>query len=150
MMKLTELTGAALFFIALWITVCYFVGFLSGWHDLARAYRHAGTFVGVRWRFQSGRMRLWMGLHNILTIGINPQGLYLATFVLFRAGTPPLLIPWHDVSPQPGKFLFWKYVEFRFRQAPSVFLRLSFSLAERMRAAAGDSWPLDRGAIWPF
>jgi hypothetical protein len=142
--------GDAVFFIVLWICVGYVLGLLSGWHELARAYRHAGAFMGSRWRFQSGQMRLLLGIHNALTVGANPQGLYLAMFAFFRPAGPPLLIPWSDVSARPGKFLFWNYVEFRFRQAPYVFLRLSSSLTKRMQAAAGDSWPVDRGAIAPF
>jgi hypothetical protein len=149
-MNLTGPIGGAISFFVLWIVICYIIGLVSGWHELARPYRHSGTFRGSRWKFQSGRMRLSMGIHNALTVGVNPQGLYLAIFVPFCVGNPPLRVPWNDVSARPGKFLFWKYVEFRFRQAPNVFLRLSSSLAEEMQMAAGGSWPVDRGAITPF
>ncbi len=148
-MSFSEPVSEALFFVALWMGVSYTVGFVSGWHELARSYRHAGQFLGTRWRFQNGR-RLLMGFHNVLTLGVNSQGMYLGTFVLFRVGLPPLFIPWGDVSTKERKVLLWKVVEFRFRQAPSVFLRLSSTLAEKMRAAAGDCWPDDRGAIIPF
>ena len=149
-MNLNESIGLVLFGIGLWIAICYGIGLLSGWHDLGRAYRHSGTFDGTRWRFQSGQMRLLMGIHNALTVGVNSHGLYLAVSMPFRVGNPPLLIPWGDVSVRGSKFLFWKYFEFRFRQAPYVFLRLSASLVDKMRVAAGDSWPVDRGAIMPF
>jgi hypothetical protein len=142
--------GVVLLVVGLWIFVCYILGLLSGWLDLARAYQHSGSFDGTRWRFQSGQMRLLMGIHNALTVGVNSQGLYLAVFVPFRVGNPPLLVPWRDVSVRQNKFLFWKYFEFRFRQAPYVFLRLSASLVDKMRVTAGDSWPVDRGAIEPF
>jgi hypothetical protein len=149
-MNLTEPIGGAISFFVLWIVICYIVGMVNGWHELARAYRHSGTFVGPRWKFQSGGMRLSMGIHSALTVGVNSEGLYLAIFVPCRVGNPPLLVPWNDVSARPGKFLFWKYIEFRFRQAPYVFLRLSSSLTERMQVAAGDSWPVDRGSSTPF
>jgi hypothetical protein len=76
--------------------------------------------------------------------------LYLALLLLFRVGNPPLLVPWGDVSVREGKFLFWKYFEFRFRQAPYAFLRLSAPFVEKMRVAAGDAWPVDRGTVSPF
>jgi len=69
---------------------------------------------------------------------------------LFRVGFPPVRIPWQDVSVKPGKFLFWNYVEFRFRQAPAMYLQLSTDLARKMAAEAGDAWPGDRGAAIPF
>jgi hypothetical protein len=136
-------TTFALFFLAMWICVGFGVGLLSGWHELARAYRHPGGFVGARWRFQSGQMRLAMGYHSVLTVDASPQGLYLATVVLFRAGHPTMLIPWNDVSVRPGQIPLLGYTEYRFRQAPYAFLRPSPSLTEKLRLAGGDFWPLD-------
>ncbi|MGA2431726.1 MAG: hypothetical protein ABSH13_24745 [Candidatus Acidiferrum sp.] len=149
-MNLNEPIGAALLFVGVWIFVCYLTGVLGGWHDLARTYRHPETFDGKQWRFQSGQMRLLLGMNNALTVGVNSHGLYLAVFVPFRVGYPPLLVPWGDLSVCTGKFLFWKYFEFRFRQAPHVYLRLSASLVDKMRVAVGNAWPIDRSAIAPF
>jgi hypothetical protein len=149
-MSLNGPIGVVVLVVGLWIFVCYLLSLLSGWHDLGRAYRYSGAFDGTRWRFQSGQMRLLMGIHNALTVGVNSQGLYFAVFILFRVGNPPLLVPWNDVSTRACKFLFWRYFEFRFRQTPDVFLRLPASLVDTMRVAAGDSWPVDRGAIAPF
>ena len=91
-----------------------------------------------------------MSFHNVVEVDVDSQGLYLATFPLFRVGFPPLHIPWQDISVKPGKLFFWNYVEFRFRQAPSVFLQLPADLAGKMAAEVGDDWPVDRGAAMPF
>jgi hypothetical protein len=80
-------------------------------------------------------MRLLMGIHNALTVGVNSHGLYLAVSMPFRVGNPPLLVSWGDVSMRGSKFLFWKYFEFRFRQAPYVFLALC--VVSRQNARGG-------------
>jgi hypothetical protein len=140
-MNLANPPQFVLFAIGLWIGVNYFIGLISGWAELARAYRFRGKFSGVRWRFQSGQMRLLMGFRNAVTVGSSPEGLYLSPFFPFRPGKAPVLIPWNDVSARPGKFWFWRYTEFRFRQAPAVFLQLPLSLGSKVRAAAGPAWP---------
>ena len=144
-----QIAGLVLFAVSMWMGVGYSIGLVSGWHELARAYR-CPRFAGARWKFQSGQMRLLMNAHNVLVIDVDQQGLYLATILLFRVGFPPLRIPWQDISVKPGKLLFLNYVEFRFRQAPAVFLQLSTDLAKKMAAEAGDAWPVDRGAAIPF
>ena len=144
-----QIAGFVAFAVAMWTGVGYLIGIVSGWHELAQAYR-CDRFKGARWQFQSGQMRLLMNAHNVLEIDVDPQGLYLATIFLFRVGFPPVRIPWQDVSVKPGKLLFWNYVEFRFRQAPGVFLQLSTDLARKMAVEAGDAWPVDRGAAIPF
>lgn len=137
--------------VILWLAINYVISVVSGWTELARTYRISGEFQGRRWRFQSGQMRLMMNIHNALTVGANLDGLHLATLFPFRPCKPPLFVPWADISAREGKFLFWKYFEFRFRQAPAVYLQLSTNLTEKIAAAAGPNWPGDRGgAISPF
>jgi len=135
-----------LFVAALWFVVGIMVSFLSGWAELARTYRLAGAFTGNRWRLQSGRMRLLMGYNNCLTVGANQQGLHLAMFFPFRAGHPPLFIPWCDISIRKGKSLWLKWSEFQFRQAPSVWVRLNERLSKRIEDSASSAWPGDRSA----
>lgn len=140
-----------IYVIGLCLAVNYIISVVSGWAELARVYRFSGKFEGRRWRFQSGQMRLMMNIHNALTVGANDHGLYLAMFFPFRPGMPSLLIPWADISAQPGKFLFWKYVEFRFRQAPAVYLQVGSALAEQIASLAGPNWPTHRSAaVAPF
>lgn len=90
--------GFALYFIALWSVICYSISWMGGWHSLAQRYEHEQEIEGERWRFQSGLMRWSTRYGNILTLGANRDGLYLATIFLFRLGHPPLLVPWSEIT----------------------------------------------------
>jgi hypothetical protein len=128
-------------FLALWIGVEIGVAQIGGWGELSRFYRSSNPFDGRRWHFRSGRMRMMMSYKNCLTVGSSPEGLYLAVFFLFRIGHPPLFVPWQDISVKTGKLLLWEWTEFRFRQAPRVWLRLYRGLSGELKAEAGTSWP---------
>ena len=132
------------FFVLLWILVGFVVAQIGGWGELSRYYRAGNPFNGQRWSFRSGRMRLNMSYNNCLAVGANTQGLYVAVFFLFRTGHPPLFIPWQDISVKTGKTLWWPWTEFRFRQAPSVFLKTYGGLGEEIKSAAAASWPGER------
>lgn len=129
------------FFVARWIAVGFAVAQMSGWGELSRCYRSGNPFEGRRWSFRSGRMRLTMRYSNCLTVGASTQGLYLAVSFLFRVGHPPLFIPWQDVSVKSGKTLWWKWTEFRFLQAPSVYLQIPGKLGDEIQSTAGTFWP---------
>jgi hypothetical protein len=129
------------FFIAIWVAVCFLIAQMGGWAELARHYRATDSFDGERWHFRSARMRLNGHYNGCLTVGANPQALYLSVLFLFRIGHPALCIPWQEISVTTGKTLWWKWTEFRFQQAPSVWLRFYGGLGESMRLAAGPMWP---------
>jgi hypothetical protein len=65
-------------------------------------------------------MRWLASYGNCLTVGGNPQGLYLAVAPLFRFRQPPLLIPWEEVTVS-GYGLSWDMnCIFRFRSAQTL------------------------------
>ena len=128
------------FFVIMWIFIGFLIGQISGWGQLSRYYRLTQPFDGERWRFRSARMRFATKYNGCLTIGANTQGLYVAVLFLFRPGNPPLFIPWQDISVSTGKTLVWNWTEFRFRQAPGVFLRV-FGSMDSVKSAAGAFWP---------
>jgi hypothetical protein len=132
------------YFAALWSVVCYLISFIGGWYELGRLYAAERPFDGQKWYFQNAALRFAVGYHNILTIGVNTEGLYMAVFPLFRLGHPPLFIPWRDISVQQGKYLWVRVYKFEFRQAPSVSLRLREKLGRKVQMAAGAAWPGDR------
>jgi len=128
--------------IAFLIVLFILVARIGSWSALAIFYRLSGSFSGQCWRFQSGDLRWKMGYCNCLTVGVNPAGLYLSVFFLFRFGHPNLLIPWADISVTQGKRGFLSiYTEFRFRQAPTIPFRVNERLAQRIMESAGGSWP---------
>jgi hypothetical protein len=90
--------GSVLLVVVTWWVVIYLVSFASGWHKLAERFRYEREFEGERWRFQSGIMRWSTRYGNILTLGANREGLYMAIFVLFRTGHPALFLPWSEIT----------------------------------------------------
>ena len=128
-------------FVPMWVLVCLLVARIGGWSLLAEIYRSSEPFEGSKWRFQSAQMRWWMNYNNCLTVGTNSRGLYLATFLLFRPGHPPLFVPWTDVSVNRRPGILFTYWDFRFRRAPDLSFRINDRLKERIAGAAGRSWP---------
>jgi hypothetical protein len=127
------------FFALLWVLVGNVLGLISGWWALASRYRHTGPFPGTLLRFRSGRLGC-CGFGNVLTIGVNADGLYLRTFFLFRAGFPPILIPWSDVSAEEIRGWVRRYVVFRFAQISWTKLRLFASTGREVARLANRSW----------
>ena len=142
-MNLNDSRYFFLCFVLLWIAIGFTVAQIGGWGQLARFYRLSNPFSGERWYLRSGRMRLTMRYRNCLTIGANAQGLYLAVLFLFRFGHPPLFIPWQDIAVKTGETLWWRWTEFRFRQAPGVFLRVFGRIGDEVKSSAGQFWPVE-------
>jgi len=132
------------FVLCLWVTVSFSIALVGGWFELGRIYRGTRRFAGSSWRFQDAQFRLLTRYNHIVTVGSNAEGLYLAVFLPFRIGHPPLFIPWQDVSVRRERFLWFRVYKFEFRQAPSVRLQLKEKLGKEIQTAAGSSWPGDR------
>jgi hypothetical protein len=133
-----------LFFLANWVLTFYVLALLSGWSLLSKRFRHRGAFYGETWPFRSARMRGLIHFGSALTIGADESGLYMAVFPLFRVCNPPLLIPWSEISIIPGErgLIFKKRVLLLGRQE-SISLSISSSLAETLKEAAGQAWPVE-------
>jgi hypothetical protein len=136
---LPELLPFALFPLG-WCALAYLVSWLGGWRALARHYRAEGPFVGTRYRFQD--VELGHGEYGgCLTVGLGPEGLYLAVMLLFRPGHPPLFFPWGELTLEwkRRRFLWlWStYLEVRARGLPDLPLRFTSLTAQRICRAAG-------------
>src|SRR5690349_1784730 len=71
----------ACYAVALWAGVSFLISLIGGWYELGRIYRTRQTFDGQIWRFQDAQFRLIAGYHNILSVGVNSEGLYLSVFL---------------------------------------------------------------------
>jgi hypothetical protein len=89
---------------------------------------------------QSGQMRWLANYNNVLTLGANQEGLYLASMFLFRFMHPPLLVPWSEISVRSKKGWVFEYVIFTMGHELAIPLRIRVKLAERLRNEAGKSW----------
>lgn len=120
-------------FMAFWFLLVFSMGRLGKWGQLAEKYETTTLFSGQRYMMQSaiiGRMRY----RNALTFGANEKGVYLAIFVLFRMGHPPLFIPWSDIQTTETTVTVFKMkvIEFTFARVPTVSLKVSKGLGEKL------------------
>ena len=131
------------YFVILWLLVSAVISFIGGWTTLAKRFRLKTAFTGTRWSGQSGQM-LWIaGYGNCLTVGCSHEGLYLATMPLFSFRHPPLLIPWAEIAIKRQRILFFQFVRFSLGRELDIPLYLRARLADKVRNAAGDHWPIE-------
>lgn len=104
----------AVFFAAMWFGVTGLLSVLSGWHGMAERWREAQEHAGERFRFRSASigMRFFpVGYGNCLNFTVSERGLGISLLFVFRFLSPPLFIPWTEVTEvKEGKFLFFRYV----------------------------------------
>jgi hypothetical protein len=132
-----------IYFLSLWFLVAAVISFVGGWHSLAKVYRTRAAFNGAKWRMQSGQMRWLTNYNRVLTIGVSPEGLYLASMFLFRFMHPPLLIPWSEIKVRRKRGWVFEYVIFTLGHELAIPLRIRVKLGERLRNEAGNYWPVE-------
>jgi hypothetical protein len=132
-----------IYFLCLWFLVAATISVIGGWFSLAKAYRTREPFDGAKWRMQSGQMRWLANYNNVLTIGVSPEGLYLAPMFLFRFMHPPLLVAWSEIKVRRKKGWVFEYVIFTMGHELAVPLRIRAKLAAKLREAAGNWWPVE-------
>jgi hypothetical protein len=96
------IAAGAVWFVVLWVAICYSIASLSGWRRLRLLYE-TGPFEGATSKFSGyvGRSRY----RGALIAGATQVGLYLNVAAPFRIGAGAVLIPWQDVTvsaPSPG------------------------------------------------
>ena len=87
-----------------------------------------------------------MGDNGALTPGADPLGLYLAVWLLFRIGHPPLFVPWSEISVSLEKYLWIELVLLTFERDPRARVRITRRLADRLSAESGDSFDVTAAA----
>ena len=132
--------GALIAFFLFWNGIIFLLSLVGGWHSLGGHYPQSGD-VTPRWTYKSGRMRGFVNYNGILNLGVNEQGLHLSVVSLFRAGHPPLFIPWREIQISEGRRFFLNTTEFDFPRA-GTRLSLSRKLGNEILAARDTaSWP---------
>lgn len=101
-----------LVFVGFWMGVCWLLALLGGWRGLATRYavdRDPNSMM----HSTSGMLR-GVSYNHVLQVGASPSGLELRVMILFRAGHPPLRIPWTDVRVEDERAgLFGSYTKLR-------------------------------------
>jgi hypothetical protein len=121
-------------FAGIWIGVSLLLSWIGGWRELARHYRADRSCTGAQFRMQSAGMRWGTAYRSSVNLGADASGLFLSVFPLFRAGHPPLFIPWSDISFSKERRWLVDSVRLRFRAAPGVSLLIFTKLATRVFA----------------
>jgi hypothetical protein len=132
---LTILAAYAVF----WYLLISLLGVVSGWAKLGRHYP-AGGFEGSKYHFRSAFLRCAMHYNGCVTVGVNEEGLYLSVVLLLRPGHPTAFVPWGDVTAKPVDGWLSRYLEFRFKDAPHVWVRFRRGFGEQIASAAVKAW----------
>ncbi len=88
-------------------------------------------------------MRGLTNYNNVLTLGVSPDGMYLASMFLFRFMHPPLLIPWSEIKVSRKKGWVFEYVIFTLGRELAIPFQIRAKLAAKLRESAGNSWPVE-------
>ena len=137
-----------IYFVLLWLGIATLISYTGGWRTLSKSFRTEAPFQGPAWRFQSGRMRGLIGYNNCLTVGASSDGLYLGVMFFLRFMHPPLFIPWSAVSVRTKRiWIFGERVTLTLGREVAIPLTIRGRLAGKLKAAAGNGWPLE--AIQP-
>jgi hypothetical protein len=122
-------------FVGFWCGVTYLLGILSGWRRLAAHYAAAMPAAGLRFRFRSAKSGV-IRYNHCLNFAIAPNGLHIWLLAPFRLGSPPLLVPWTDISARPVRELLFGCIALSFARAPGVRMRIATGLGEQIAAAS--------------
>lgn len=131
-------------FIGIWLVVTFLLSYISGWAFLAEHYRatlpYSGRFERIR-SSQMGPLGPFGGARNALYVAVDQQGLHLRMFFLFRLNCPELFMPWSEITVNRGRSFFMEFVEFRFRLAPKIGVRIHGKAGQVIESLAGPAWP---------
>jgi hypothetical protein len=82
------------------------IAVVGGWRRLAEFFPANDLPAGRRFLWQSGSIG-WVNYSGCLTIYSGPDGIYLTTMWPFRAGHPPLFIPWSEIHDVRTRRILW-------------------------------------------
>ena len=124
-----------IFFVGLWCGATFLLALVSGWRRLAAHYPGEAPTDGRRFRFRSARIGL-VSYNTCLNFAAAPDGLHIWVLLPFRLGSPPLLVPWRDLSATPDRGWVVNRVALSFAQAPGIRFQIARSLGEEIAAAS--------------
>ncbi len=132
-----------LFFVAIWLFVCFILAHLGGWHALSKRFAASREFNGRTYQFQSAMMNL-ASYNRCLTVGSNSLGLYISILFPFRFQHRSLLIPWSEIKAKEVKNFFSRGIQLEFPAVPGSRITLSKSLVENLLQQPGAKLEIDR------
>ncbi|HWB33552.1 MAG TPA: hypothetical protein VG714_10280 [Acidobacteriaceae bacterium] len=136
------------FFLLVSMVAIQGVALTGGWRSLAERYRTERELPEHRRSIQRAQMRWATNYNNILTLGSDAEGLYMAMPSLLRFSHPTLFIPWSDIQvEEPRRWLF--LMTQRLRLGPDrIPLRLREPLAQFLLEPRGGVTEGASGVKW--
>jgi len=128
--------GFAIFFIGLWCTVCFLIGFITGWLSLSRRFRNQSEpygetkAAGPFW--YTVYMRFWTHYSSVIRLRAAADGLYASVLLPFRFGHPPLHIPWDEIQFSRTKRLWRPYVVLTLGRKERIPMRIPERMARKL------------------
>ena len=125
-----------IFFVVMWLLISFTFSKITGWSRLAEKYRintkpESKLMQAVQVFWGSALMA-----GNIYTLGGNSKGMYLGVLFPFRAGHPPLLIPWYDIKAKKVDRLFIPRVQLTFGGGLSRPFEINERVAKKLKDAS--------------
>jgi hypothetical protein len=126
----------AIFSLAWWIAISLIYSRMSGWRQLSKDFRasskppgearHAGPFLsGVQ-------MRSTCDYSSVIHLSAADDALYLSVVFAFRAGHPPLCIPWKQIDVDKAERSRKPIVVLQLGANERIPLQLSERIASRL------------------
>jgi hypothetical protein len=102
-----------------WLAISALLSLIGGWHSLAQEFRAEDDGSGERFYFVSGGLGARfapVSYRGCLFVTVGDRGIRLSIFFLFRFLSPPLFIPWEEVSSvEERRFLFFRHTVIHLR-----------------------------------
>lgn len=118
-----------------WLLLGWLSSVLGGWSKLASRYRFTEPFIGEVFPTRSATMGMTR-YASCLTLGVNPDGLYLNVFIWMRVSHPPLFIPWADMVGKVQESWLTKILVVTFKSVPNVSIELPMNTVLELKQAA--------------
>jgi hypothetical protein len=141
--KLAIVVFAALGFILYINVLCILIAWWSGWRTLAARFRHEFNESVRISGWYSARMRWGCHYNNALKVGVNSEGLSLATMVILPQH-PPLQIPWSEIRVmRRTKVFWWTLIYLELGQE-----RIQFAIYEKLFNEINRVGQLEASNVW--
>ena len=128
--------GFAVFFIALWCSICYLISFMSGWLTLARRFRSESDPFGDTRNagpyFYTVYLRYWTHYSSVIRLTAAEDALYLSVLLIFRIGHPPLRIPWKEITFSRTRRFWFRYVVLTLGEQERIPVRIPERMARKL------------------
>ncbi len=90
-------------------------------------------------------MRWGVNYNGLINIAADTAGIHLSIFFIFRAGHPPLFIPFSEISAAAmTRRLWFSMIKLEFARCPSAYLLIPLKTADVLSQASGSQFQIEK------